>query len=70
MAKKLKPPYATPKRGLPIELKYDWAMGGFADINRGFLYAIREKYGAAATLEIYEMFCKMGDRVKKIQSKF
>jgi hypothetical protein len=64
MAKKLQTPCAAPKRGIPWELKYDFAMKGYASASRGFMYAIREKYGAAALLEIYEMVSKMGDRAK------
>jgi hypothetical protein len=64
MAKKLQTPCAPPKRGIPCELKYDFAMRGYANVSLAFLYAIREKYGADAALEIYEMVCKRGDRAK------
>ena len=50
---------------LPWELKYDWAMRGWASNHRGFLYALREKYGAVAALEIFEKVQK-GDRVKTL----
>ena len=59
-------PCPFPKRGLPCELKYDYAMRAYANIHRAYLYAIREKYGAAAALEIYERTCKMDDRVKRL----
>ena len=49
---------------IPWELKYDFAMRSYAFVLKGFLYAIREKYGAAAALEIFERVCKMGDRIK------
>jgi hypothetical protein len=64
MAKKLQTPCAAPKRGIPWELKYDFAMRGYSNLGKAYLYAIREKYGAAAALEIYEMVSKMGDRAK------
>ncbi len=64
MAKKLQTPCAAPKRGIPWELKYDFAMKGYTNLGKGYLYAIREKYGAAAALEMYEMVNKMGDRAK------
>jgi hypothetical protein len=64
MTKKLQTPCAAPKRGIPWELKYDFAMKGYTNLGKGYLFAIREKYGAAAALEIYEMVNKMGDRAK------
>ena len=67
MVSKLETPCAAPKRGLPWELKYNFAIGGWTDsAHRGNLYAIREKYGAAAALEIYERACKEDDRVKNL----
>ena len=51
---------------LPWELKYDWAIRGYAGIFRGFMYAIREKYGAAAAVEMYERATKMDDRIKRL----
>ena len=33
---------------------------------KGFLYAIRERYGADAALEIYEKVSKMDDRIKNM----
>ena len=66
MAKKLEIPCPLSRRGLPCELKLDYAMRGYAGILKGFLYAIREKYGAAAALEIYERVMKMDDRIKRL----
>lgn len=61
MAKKLETPCATPKRGLSWRLKSDFAIRNFTDFtHRGLMYAIREKYGAAATLEIWEKYLKKG----------
>ena len=60
MAKKLETPCATPKRGLSWRLKSDFAVRNFTDFIRGYKYAVREKYGAAALLEIHEKYCKMG----------
>ena len=60
MAKKLETPCATPKRGLSWRLKSDFAIRNFTDFIRGFKYAVREKYGAAASLEIHEKYVKKG----------
>jgi hypothetical protein len=64
MTKKLETPCATPKRGLPAELKYDYAMGGWTTGARGFLYSLREKYGSAEAVEIFERVYTMDDSVK------
>lgn len=65
MPKKLATPCSAPKRGLPCEMKYDYAMGGYSGILKAFLYAIREKYGANAALEIYARICKLDGRIKR-----
>ena len=49
---------------IPWELKYKFAMGGWAAYLKAYHYAIREKYGADAVLEMYERICIMDDRVK------
>ena len=54
------------KIGIPWEFKYKLAMRGWSSILGGFLYAIREKYGAPAALEIIERLYKMDDRVKNL----
>ena len=54
------------KRMIPWELKYDFAIRGYTSGYRGFLYAIREEYGPAAALKIYEKVCKMDDRIKNL----
>ena len=41
-------------------------MGGWTSNLKGFLYAIREEYGASAALEIHERLCNMEDRVKNM----
>jgi len=51
---------------IPWELKYDFAMRGYAGIFKGFMYEYREKHGAAATLEFYEGVWKRDDRVKNL----
>ena len=66
MVKKLQTPCAAPKRGIPWELKYIYAKGGWTSLLKGLIYEIREKYGAAAALEIYESFNKRYDRIKKM----
>ena len=42
------------KVSIPWELKYKFAQGGWTTLLKGFLYEIREEYGAAAALKIYE----------------
>jgi hypothetical protein len=64
LAKKLETPCPAPTRGLPAELKYDYALGGWTDVHKGFLYTLREKFGTAAALEVFETVCKMDDTVK------
>ena len=54
------------KMAIPWELKYKFALGGWASSLKGFMYAIRKKYGAAAALEMYEMVSKMDGRVKNM----
>ncbi len=54
------------KLEIPVEIKYQFAAGAFADTAKGFLYAYRKKYGAEATLEFFEMWCKDEDRVKNL----
>ena len=49
---------------IPWETKYKFAVGGYHAAIKGLLHLTREKYGADAALEIYERFCKEGDRVK------
>ena len=50
------------KVAIPLEFKYDFVLGAWTTILKGFLYAIRKKYGAVAALEIFERVCKMDDR--------
>ena len=51
---------------IPWKLKYDFAMDGWISNHKGHLYAIREEYGAAAAIGMYDRFCKMGDRIKNL----
>jgi hypothetical protein len=51
---------------IPWELKADFRLRGWTGILKGFLYAIREEYGADATLKLYEKVSKMGDRYKNL----
>lgn len=51
---------------IPWELKYDFAMRGYSSIKRGFLHLIRNKYGAAATLELLEELYRTDDRLKNL----
>ena len=64
MVKKLEAPYPATKRGLPWEIKYDYVRGMLTTLLKGFLYAVREKYGGPASLEIYELLEKKFDRLK------
>ena len=65
MAKKLQTPCSAPKRGLPCEIKLDYALGGYSGIVKAFLYVIREEYGAAAALKLKERVDRLDDRVKR-----
>jgi hypothetical protein len=56
----------TKKMGIPWELKYKYAKGAWTTLLKGLLNEIREKYGAAAALEIYENFSKRYDRTKNM----
>ena len=49
---------------IPWELKYKFAVGGWTSGYKGWLYAVREEYGAAAALKLYERVQKMDNRVK------
>jgi len=51
---------------IPWELKYKYALGGWTSIFKGFMYEIREKYGEAEAIEMYERLCKRDDRVKNM----
>jgi len=55
---------------IPWELKYDFAIRAYTSGYKGFLYAIREKCGAATTLEIFERVCAMDDRIKNLTNFF
>ena len=56
----------TKKVVIPWELKYDFAMKSNASVVKGFLYAIREEYGADAVLKLYERVCRMDNRIEKL----
>jgi len=66
MNKKQELSYPTPKRGLPFEFKYDFAMRGYANCLKGFFYVIREEFGAETALRLYEKLCNMDDRIKNL----
>ena len=66
MAKKLQPPCAAPKRGIPWELKYIYAKGAWISIFKGLLFAIREEYGAAAAIKLAKRLWEREDRVKNM----
>ncbi len=52
------------------KLKYDIAFKGWTSSLRGYLHAVREIYGANASLEMYERMCRMGDRIKNAANFF
>ena len=56
----------TKKVVIPWELKYDFAMKSNASVVKGFLYAIREEYGAAVALKIAENMWTFKDRIKNM----
>ena len=56
----------TEKISIPLLLKHEFTMRMYSSLIKGFLYAIREKYGADAALEVYERVCTMDDRVRKL----
>ena len=66
MTEKMEPPYPARKRGIPLELRYEYAKNAWADAIKALTYEVREKYGAAAALEIFDMVCNEDDRVKKL----
>ena len=51
---------------IPWETKYKFAMGGYSGAVKGFLELIREEYGAAAALKIFEKYVNKDDRVKNL----
>ena len=56
----------TEKVSIPLLLKHDVTLRAYSSILKGFLYAIREKYGANEALETYVRACTMGDRIKNL----
>ena len=66
MAEKVEPPYPATKRGLPLEFKYQFVRGQLTTLFKGFMYVIREKFGAATALELAERMWLFDDRVKKM----
>jgi len=56
----------TKKVAIPLELKYNYMKGMVTTLLKGFLYEIREEYGAAAALKLYERLNKRDDRIKKM----
>jgi hypothetical protein len=66
MAKEMETPFKAPKRGLPWELIADFRMTAYRNALRGFLYVIREEFGADTALRLYERLCTMDDRIKNL----
>lgn len=51
---------------IPWELKYKFVQGMLTTLFKGFMYEIRQEYGATAALKIYERVCRRDDRVKNM----
>jgi hypothetical protein len=51
---------------IPWELKYKFVRGMLTTLFKGFMYLIREKFGAATALEIHEQINKMDDRIQNM----
>lgn len=51
---------------IPLLLKHDFMLRAYSSIVKGFLYAIREKYGANAALKTHLRACTMGDRIRNL----
>ena len=66
MVKKRETPYPATKRGLPWEIKYNYVRGMLTTLFKGFMHEIREEYGAAEALKIYERLNQRSNRVKKM----
>jgi hypothetical protein len=66
MSKNTETPFPASKRGLPWELKCKFARGQLTTLFKGIMNEIREKFGAAAALEIAEKVWKREERVKKM----
>jgi hypothetical protein len=49
---------------IPWELKYKFVRGMLTTLFKGFMYEIRERYGAASALEIHESLNKRDGRIK------
>ena len=54
------------KFSIPWELKYKYVKGMLTTLFKGFLYEIREEFGAATALKIYEKFNKKYDRIRNM----
>ena len=54
------------KMVIPWELKYKWLKGAYTTLFKGWLYAVREEFGADTALKLYEKILKMGDRIKNM----
>ena len=54
------------KMGIPCEFKYELAMKGWASMLAGFLYVIRDEFGATTALRLIETLFKRDDRVKNL----
>ena len=54
------------KIAIPWELKYKFVKGMLTTVFKGFMYEIREEFGAATALKIYEKFNKKYDRIRNM----
>ena len=51
---------------MPVEFKYELAMTGWSSMLKGFMYVIREKFGAATKYECVETFFAKDDRMRNL----
>jgi hypothetical protein len=51
---------------IPSELKLDFFKTAYHSIHKGFMYVIRDEFGAATALKLLEILYKRDDRVKNL----
>jgi hypothetical protein len=53
---------------IPWELKYKYVRGQMTTLFKGFLYAIREEYGATVALKVAKNMWEFNDRIRNMVS--
>ena len=51
---------------IPNEFRLELALTGYTTMLKGFLYVIRERYGAAEALACFKRFFEMDDRIRNM----